>query len=796
MARKRKSIHSSGFTILVVDDQEETLASTRALLEQEGHTILSASSGKEALAVFRPGEVHLLLTDYIMPNMNGEELIRAIRERDSDVQILLQTGYAGEKPPREMLRTLEIQGYHDKSNGPDSLLVWVDVGLKASVRLQAVRETEQLKMQVLLKEEALAKLCHEMRTPLQIMSGYSEMLRDHTDPEVTPDVCQELDGIQHNTQTLEFFTDDFLYFVQLEAGTQVVMPESIERASLEAAIEDCVQCLFRESGMAVSWQVKSTLPPVWSDRNILLIVLRHVLLDAVKDAIPTRIQISANQTAEGERVALQVAVVTQEGPTPLGRSVMSKGVFGTTRFGQGHMGFQLAQRFVGLLAGELTAEQLSARQTRYTLTLPLAASHSTAQPSFPHTHVPPPQPTFVCRLKERAPLARKRVASEPPGFTILVIDDQAEVLAATRGVLELSGHHVLTAQSGEEALAILRTSHVHLIIVDYFMPGMDGETVIRHIRDRDPEVQILLQTGYAGEKPPREMLRTLDIQGYHNKTDGPEQLQLWVDVALKSSAQLQQVRETEQLKARLILKEEALASLCRSMRFPLHAIFESSGKLLQGSRLPAAPEYMRWMERIQRQSHFLEFLVDDLLNFAEIETNGVQVSPQRLHLSELQEEVQELMDFLLRGKTVSFVWQVSDQLQPVWADREALVLILRNLLTNAAKFTTDGQIRLEAVHDPQAGSVVVHVSDTGVGIAPEYHEQIFQLFRQASEPATPPQPGAGIGLTLARNLAELMGGTLSVESSPGEGALFSLAVPLSSVSGRSLRHRTPSLILS
>ena len=376
-------------------------------------------------------------------------------------------------------------------------------------------------------------------------------------------------------------------------------------------------------------------------------------------------------------------------------------------------------------------------------------------------------------------MARKRPAPEPSGFTILVVDDQAEVLSSTRGVLEHSGHHVLIAQSGEEALAILRTNHVQLIIVDYFMPGMDGETLIRNIRAQNSEVQIMLQTGYAGEKPPREMLRTLDIQSYHNKTDGPEQLRLWVDVALKSSVQLQQVRETEQLKARLILKEEVLASLCRSMRLPLHAIFESSRKLLHKTPLTAGPEYIQWMERIQRQSHFLEFLVDDLLNFARLETKAVQVSPRRLHLNELKGEVQELMDFLLGGKSISFVWRVSAQLPPVWADREALVLILRNLLINAAKFTTEGRIQLEAVHNSQADCVVIHVRDTGVGIAPEHHEHIFQLFWQGDEPTAPCHHGAGIGLTLARNLAELIGGTLSIESSSGEGAVFSLTVPLS-----------------
>ena len=151
--------------------------------------------------------------------------------------------------------------------------------------------------------------------------------------------------------------------------------------------------------------------------------------------------------------------------------------------------------------------------------------------------------------------------AQSSGFSILVVDDQAEVLSATRSVLEGEGHHVLTATSGEEALAILRSSRVQLILVDYFMPGMDGEALIRNIQTRDTGVQILLQTGYAPGVPPQHTLRLLDIQGYHEKSDGPDRLRLWVEVALKAYLLGQKARDTEQLTARLQQKEELVEQL-------------------------------------------------------------------------------------------------------------------------------------------------------------------------------------------------------------------------------------------
>ena len=133
-------------------------------------------------------------------------------------------------------------------------------------------------------------------------------------------------------------------------------------------------------------------------------------------------------------------------------------------------------------------------------------------------------------------MARTRTAAGPSGYTILVVDDQEEICISNKFLLEREGHQVLTAASGAEALSLFRSRQVHLVIVDYFMPGMSGEEVVQEIRKLDEEAQILLQTGYSGEKPPREMLHTLAIQGYHDKTDGPDRLLVWVDVALKACA--------------------------------------------------------------------------------------------------------------------------------------------------------------------------------------------------------------------------------------------------------------------
>jgi two-component system, cell cycle response regulator len=143
MARKYRSTRSSGYNIVLADDDTDYLEATRLLLESEGHEVLCATTGNEALAFLREGRADLLLLDYFMPGMTGEDVVVELRRFNPHVQIILQTGYVDERPPREMLRRLDIQGYYDKSEGPDKLLLWTDAGLKAATTIQRLHQSQR-----------------------------------------------------------------------------------------------------------------------------------------------------------------------------------------------------------------------------------------------------------------------------------------------------------------------------------------------------------------------------------------------------------------------------------------------------------------------------------------------------------------------------------------------------------------------------------------------------------------------------------------------------------------------------
>jgi signal transduction histidine kinase len=359
----------------------------------------------------------------------------------------------------------------------------------------------------------------------------------------------------------------------------------------------------------------------------------------------------------------------------------------------------------------------------------------------------------------------------PTGRTILVVDDQLDTLASVRRLLEREGHRVLTADSGAAALDLLAGSdRVQVMLVDYLMLAMDGEELIRRVRTRDTLVQIVLETVYAGEKPPREFLARLAIEGYHDKTDGPERLLLCVDLALKAYDQLAQLRIAERLKT------ELLANVSHEFRTPLNVIVGYIDLLREGTFGPCPGEVLPVFDKLSSNAAYLLELVEEFLDLSKVEAGAMTLRCQPLELAPFLRELGEWFTLLVRAKPIRFVVDVPEGLPAAVAEAAKLRVIVQNLLQNAAKFTGEGEIRLSAssLDDTR---IVIKVSDTGPGIAAEHHEAIFDIFHQLRPQGGGERKGIGLGLALARRFARMMGGDITVHSTVGAGSIFTVVLP-------------------
>jgi signal transduction histidine kinase len=369
----------------------------------------------------------------------------------------------------------------------------------------------------------------------------------------------------------------------------------------------------------------------------------------------------------------------------------------------------------------------------------------------------------------------RRSHSQSSGHTILVVDDQEETLSSVRALLEREGHTVLTAEGGERALELFKVNDIHLILVDYFMPRMTGEDVVREIRKFDPFVQIVLATGYSGTTPPRTMLAELDIQGYHDKAEGPEQLLLWVDVGLKAYRRIRSLCERDRLQGELI------ANVSHEFRNPL-CVITGYADLLLGAGFGALPEESKKpLQAIERAATSLDYLVSDFLSYAKLEAKALKVMRQTVSITELVQELEGLAGNLQDGRPLQFQVERRSGVETLHSDPGKLRAILRNLVSNAMKFTLAGTVTVR-IEDSSEG-VQFRVIDTGPGIAAEEQETIFEAFRQLDGSITRRHGGVGLGLALSHKLALLLDGALEVESELGHGASFTLSIPRATPAG-------------
>jgi signal transduction histidine kinase len=184
------------------------------------------------------------------------------------------------------------------------------------------------------------------------------------------------------------------------------------------------------------------------------------------------------------------------------------------------------------------------------------------------------------------------------------------------------------------------------------------------------------------------------------------------------------------------------------------------------------------VEMMERNTQNLIELVNDLLDASKLESGTMRLDTASIELRGLVEELRKQMLPLAREKEIALEEQIPEDLPLLQADRAKLRRVLVNLVSNALKFTPrGGRVELRA-HPEGPGSVRVSVADTGVGIAPEDLSDIFDKYAQARSRATRSEKGTGLGLYITRQLVELHGGRIEVQSEVGKGSVFSFTIPI------------------
>jgi signal transduction histidine kinase len=225
-------------------------------------------------------------------------------------------------------------------------------------------------------------------------------------------------------------------------------------------------------------------------------------------------------------------------------------------------------------------------------------------------------------------------------------------------------------------------------------------------------------------------------------------------------------------------KTDFLATMSHELRTPLNAIAGYAELLELGMRGPISEQQHEAIKRIRRSEQHLLGIVNDILMFAKTETGRIPLTLEDTAVATVLESVRFLIHPMLIANDVRFVQEGCERNLAVVADYDRLNQILLNILSNAVKFSRRGgevRVKCEVVEH----LVAIHVEDDAHGIAEDKLEQIFEPFVQLSSGLTRTAEGSGLGLSISRELARLMGGDVTVESTLGKGSVFTVTLPVS-----------------
>lgn len=256
-------------------------------------------------------------------------------------------------------------------------------------------------------------------------------------------------------------------------------------------------------------------------------------------------------------------------------------------------------------------------------------------------------------------------------------------------------------------------------------------------------------------------------------------------VETEALAERQQIKaeRAEQSRRELIVNvSHELRTPAASIRGHVESLLLASEKAETGA--PAPPELRQYLGIVHRETERLGTLVDELLSLARAEAGELRLEIAPVAAGEVVEEVyQTLAPLARRERQVTLVQEVAEGLPPVLADKQRLRQVLLNLVRNAIQYTPEGGIVSIQVERSGPAHVALCVADTGVGIAPEELERVWERFYRADESRTRASGGFGLGLAIVRDLVQAMGGAVTAESTPGEGSRFRVVLPAGRADG-------------
>ena len=370
---------------------------------------------------------------------------------------------------------------------------------------------------------------------------------------------------------------------------------------------------------------------------------------------------------------------------------------------------------------------------------------------------------------------------------ILVVDDELGIREGVRRVLIREGHRVVGANSGEAGWELLQSNDFDLVLIDVMMSDISGMELLERVVELNPNIVCIMITGYATISMAVQAIKN-GAYDFVAKPFDANTLLLAVNqgldrrrLAMEASRLADVEKEKEALERRQVeleqldrVKSAFTVTVAHELRAPVAAI-QSYLRLILDGYIPAERQ-REYLIRIETRARAQLELIGDLLDLARLRNPDLCIERESVDVTQELRETCELMTGQTQEKSLQFSVSIPEGPIHVWASARHIKQLWSNLISNAVKYTEEGSVTVTM--EVQDSKVITCVTDTGIGIAKEGLQRIFEDFYRTKAAKAYTQMGTGLGLSLVKRIVETYGGEINVQSIVGEGSQFTVTLPL------------------
>ncbi|OQY49198.1 MAG: hypothetical protein B6242_00110 [Anaerolineaceae bacterium 4572_78] len=644
-------------------------------------------------------------------------------------------------------------------------------------------KNKRLKEMDKLKDEFLANTSHELRTPINGIIGLTESMLDGATGRLTSVQSRNLSMVVMSGRRLSTLINDILDFSKLKHHALTLQIKPIYLYPLVDIVLALSEPLVISRPIELINDIDPDIPAVYGDENRVQQILYNLIGNAIKFTEVGKITVSTVVGEEYLTVVIEdtgIGISDENLPLIFQAFEQADGSI-ARKYGGAGLGLALTKQLVALHGGEIHVDSQVGKGSKFYFTLPISKGLSVDSNTFFDHQYEKETVASILINDDEVMIEHKTLAPVEGEFHILVVDDEPVNLQVLINHLSLQNYHVTAAANGLKALDLIKNGQLFdIVVLDVMMPRMSGYSVCKEIRRHYSaiELPIILLTA---KNQVGDLVTGFNLGANDYLVKPFSKLELLARI--KSHLQLNDMRRLNASKDRFF---SIVAHDLKGPFQPLLGLTELFPLIIKNNA--SEDELIETANTVHASAQNVYNLLENLLKWSRLQRGHMSYEPAKLNLHEIVQQAVTLLTGNAMDKNITLQNAVPKGMF-VYADENMLYTVIRNLTTNALKFTPKkGWITIKAIMLKNMGNssdksvfhkefVEVWVIDTGIGMTQEVMDKLFKIDVHHSTVGTNKEQGTGLGLIICQEMVKKNDGEIWVESEPGDGTIVKFTVP-------------------